>query len=216
MPFTLPAGADVVVETEVRHSRFIAALRRVDSPAEAQDFLEDQRRLYPDARHHCWAYVTGNEQSDRAERSGDDGEPGGTAGVPMLQVLRARELVDVGGVVTRYFGGIKLGAGGLVRAYSGAVAAAVDAAAGSSRWLSRERLELLSLEVGHDTAGRVEADLRGRGVAVVDTAYGARVTFTLATRDPEHLAAAVAELTAGASELVPAGVRWVDSELPRL
>ncbi|MGW4479362.1 IMPACT family protein [Rhodococcus triatomae] len=206
MPFTLPADADIVVETEVKHSRFISVLRRVAEPVEAQAFLDEQRRRYPDARHHCWAYITGDEPSARAERAGDDGEPGGTAGVPMLQVLRTRDLVDVAAVVTRYFGGIKLGAGGLVRAYSGAVAAAVDAAP----LLGRERLELFAVEVGHDTAGRVEAELRGRGVAVVDTAYGAAVTFTLATREPGALAAVVAETTAGAGELVPAGSRWVD------
>lgn len=206
MPFTLPAGADVEVETEVKHSRFIAVLRRVDGPVQAQEFLDEQRRRYPDARHHCWAYVTGNEPSERAERAGDDGEPGGTAGVPMLQVLRARDLVDVAVVVTRWFGGVKLGAGGLVRAYSGAVAAVVDAA----RLVGRERLDLLALEVGHDTAGRVEAELRGRGVAIVDTAYGSVVTLTLATRDPARVADVVAEITSGAAELAPAGTRWVD------
>lgn len=207
MPFTLPPGSDVVVETEVKHSRFVAALRRVDDPGAAQDFLAEQRRRHPDARHHCWAFVTGNDPSDRAERSGDDGEPGGTAGIPMLQVLRTRDLVDVSVVVTRYFGGIKLGAGGLVRAYSGAVAAVVDAA----RLLRRERLDLLTLAIGHDTAGRVEADLRGRGVTVLDTTYGAVATLTLATADPDGLAELVAEITAGAGELVPAGVRWVDA-----
>lgn len=206
MPFTLPAGADVEVETEVKHSRFVAVLRRVDGPVKAQEFLDEQRRRHPDARHHCWAYVTGNEPSERAERSGDDGEPGGTAGVPMLQVLRARDLVDVAVVVTRWFGGVKLGAGGLVRAYSGAVSAVVDAA----RLVGRERLDLLALEVGHDTAGRVEAELRGRGVAVVDTAYGSVVTLTLATRDPARVADVVAEITSGAAELAPAGTRWVD------
>jgi uncharacterized YigZ family protein len=206
MPLTLPAATDVLVETEVKRSRFIAVLRRVGRAAEAQDFLDEQRRRYPDARHHCWAYIAGDEPSERAERAGDDGEPGGTAGVPMLQVLRTRGLIDVAVVVTRYFGGVKLGAGGLVRAYSGAVAAVVDAAP----LIGRERLELLTLEVGHDTAGRVEAELRGRGVAVVDTAYGAAVTFTLATRDPARLADAVAEITAGAGDLVAAGARWVD------
>ncbi|TJZ76025.1 YigZ family protein [Rhodococcus oryzae] len=206
MPSTLPAATDILAEIEVKRSRFIAVLRRVDGATEAQDFLDEQRRRYPDARHHCWAYTTGDEPSERAERAGDDGEPGGTAGVPMLQVLRTRDLVDVAVVVTRYFGGVKLGAGGLVRAYSGAVAAVVDAAP----LVGRERLELLTLEIGHGTAGRVEAELRGRGVAVVDTDYGAAVTLTLATRDPARLADAVAEITAGAGELVAAGARWVD------
>ncbi|RVW06338.1 IMPACT family protein [Rhodococcus spongiicola] len=211
MPFTLTAGSDVVVETVVKHSRFVATLRRVDSPTDAQDFVDEQRQLHPNARHHCRAYVTGNGPSERAERSSDDGEPSGTAGVPMLQVLRARELVDVAAVVARYFGGIKLGAGGLVRAYSGAVAVAVDTATEASRLRSRERLDLMSLVVGHDTAGRVEAELRSRGVTVVATDYATAVTFTLATRDPGYLAAVVAELTVGRSELVPAGVRWVDT-----
>ncbi|WP_137723486.1 IMPACT family protein [Prescottella subtropica] len=210
MPFTLPPGADVVTETEIKHSRFRAAVRRVDDPAAAQAFLDEQRRLFPDARHHCWAYVTGNEPSERAERAGDDGEPGGTAGVPMLQVLRARGLVDVAVVVTRWFGGIKLGAGGLVRAYSGAVAAALDSAESAAALLRRERLDLLAVEVGHDVAGRLEAELRSRGVTIVGTAYGAAVTFTLATKDPAQLAATVAELTAGGGELVPAGTRWAD------
>lgn len=206
MPFTLPVGPDIVAETEVKHSRFIAALRRIDRPAEAQNFLDEQRRRYPDARHHCWAYITGNEPADRAERAGDDGEPGGTAGVPMLQVLRIRDLVDVAVVVTRYFGGVKLGAGGLVRAYSGAAVAVVDAAP----LVRRERLDLLSVDVGHDVAGRVEAELRGRGVAVVDAAYATVVTLTLATLDPAWLADMVAEITSGAGELVHVGVQWVD------
>src|SRR5690606_16790694 len=122
MPHTLAPGPDVVVETEVKHSRFLAAVRRVATADAALAFVDEQRRLYPDARHHCWAFVVGDDPSARAERSSDDGEPGGTAGIPMLQVLHHRDLVNVAVVVTRWFGGIKLGAGGLVRAYSGAVA----------------------------------------------------------------------------------------------
>src|SRR5690606_26718284 len=115
MPHTLAPGPDVVVETEIKHSRFLAALRRVETTEDALSFVEEQRRLYPDARHHCWACVVGADNADRAERSSDAGDPGGTAGVPMLQVLHHRDLVDVAVVVTRWFGGIKLGAGGLVR-----------------------------------------------------------------------------------------------------
>ena len=128
MPFTLAPGADHVVETEVKHSRFIAALHRVDDAEAATEFVAEQKSLYPDARHHCSAFVIGYEANSRVERAHDDGEPGGTAGVPMLQALKSRDLVDVIVVVTRYFGGIKLGAGGLVRAYSGAVSVALDSA----------------------------------------------------------------------------------------
>ncbi|QBJ97537.1 DUF1949 domain-containing protein [Rhodococcus sp. ABRD24] len=206
MPFTLPAGADAVAETEVKHSRFIAVLRRVDDPAAAQGFLDEQRRQYPDARHHCSAYIIGNNASDRVERSHDDGEPGGTAGVPMLQVLRTRELVDVAVVVTRYFGGIKLGAGGLVRAYSGAVVAAVDAAT----LLTRDRRELFTLAIDHGSAGRVEADLRSRGVTVIETVYGLRAVLTLAAQDASELTAVVAAVTSGTGDLEPAGEMWVD------
>lgn len=207
MPFTLAPGADVTVETEVKHSRFIATLRRVGDASSAQSFVDEQRRLFPDARHHCWAYIVGDSASARAERSSDDGEPGGTAGIPMLQVLRARELVDVVAVVTRYFGGIKLGAGGLVRAYSGAVSSAVDAA----RLVGRERRELLTLTVDHAEAGRIEAELRGRGVLVLGTAYGASAVLTIAARDTADLRATVGAVTAGTGTLEPAGAMWVDA-----
>ncbi|MGW4579262.1 YigZ family protein [Rhodococcus sp. YH1] len=206
MPSSLEPGADVVAETEIKHSRFLAALRRVDSDTAALAFVEEQRRLYPDARHHCWAFVVGDEPAHRAERSSDDGEPGGTAGVPMLQVLHHRDLVNVAVVVTRWFGGIKLGAGGLVRAYSGAVAVAVDAAT----LVPRERREVFTLAVGHGDAGRVESELRGRGVSVLDVSYTERVVFTVAARDAAGLRSVVASATAGAGELEPVGTEWVD------
>lgn len=206
MPSTLEPRPDVVAETEIKHSRFLAVLRRVDSDTAALAFVEEQRRLYPDARHHCWAFVVGDEPAHRAERSSDDGEPGGTAGVPMLQVLHHRDLVNVAVVVTRWFGGIKLGAGGLVRAYSGAVAVAVDAAT----LVPRERREVFTLAVGHGDAGRVESELRGRGVSVLDVSYTERVVFTVAARDATDLQSVVASVTAGAGELVPVGTEWVD------
>lgn len=206
MPSTLESGPDVVAETEIKHSRFLAVLRRVDSDTAALAFVDEQRRLYPDARHHCWAFVVGDEPAHRAERSSDDGEPGGTAGVPMLQVLHHRDLVNVAVVVTRWFGGIKLGAGGLVRAYSGAVAVAVDAAT----LVRRERREVFTLAVGHGDAGRVESELRGRGVSVLDVSYTERVVFTVAARDATELQSVVASVTAGAGELVPVGTEWVD------
>ncbi|MGA4691218.1 MAG: IMPACT family protein [Rhodococcus sp. (in: high G+C Gram-positive bacteria)] len=206
MPHTLAPGPDVVVETEVKHSRFLAAVRRVDTADAALAFVDEQRRLYPDARHHCWAFVVGDAPSARAERSSDDGEPGGTAGIPMLQVLHHRDLVNVAVVVTRWFGGIKLGAGGLVRAYSGAVATALDEAP----LVERRQQEKFTLAIDHGEAGRVEAELRGRGVAVLDVAYADRVVFTVAGRERSELEGWVASLTSGAGELEPAGVDWID------
>ncbi|MEN0137580.1 MAG: YigZ family protein [Rhodococcus sp. (in: high G+C Gram-positive bacteria)] len=208
MPYTLaPRTADLILETEVKHSRFIAALRRIEDAEAAQAFVQDRRSAYPDARHHCSAFVVGNGPSDRVERANDDGEPGGTAGIPMLQVLKARDLVDVAVVVTRYFGGIKLGAGGLVRAYSGAVAAAVDAAP----LVRRERRHLHTLSVGNAEAGRVESELRGRGVVVVDTTYAESAVLTLAAKDSAELADLVAAVTSGTGTLDPAGEMWVDA-----
>ncbi|MFF3178451.1 IMPACT family protein [Rhodococcus pyridinivorans] len=207
MPHTLAPGPDVVVETEVKHSRFLAAVRRVDTADAALAFVDEQRRLYPDARHHCWAFVVGDDPSARAERSSDDGEPGGTAGIPMLQVLHHRDLVNVAVVVTRWFGGVKLGAGGLVRAYSGAVATALDEAP----LVERRQQEKFTLAIDHGEAGRVEAELRGRGVAVLDVAYADRVVLTVAGRERSELEGWVASLTSGAGELEPAGVDWIDS-----
>ncbi|MGU3582577.1 IMPACT family protein [Rhodococcus sp. C26F] len=207
MPHTLAPGPDVVVETEVKHSRFLAAVRRVDTADAALAFVDEQRRLYPDARHHCWAFVVGDDPSARAERSSDDGEPGGTAGIPMLQVLHHRDLVNVAVVVTRWFGGIKLGAGGLVRAYSGAVATALDEAL----LVERRQQEKFTLAIDHGEAGRVEAELRGRGVAVLDVAYADRVVLTVAGRERSELEGWVASLTSGVGELEPAGVDWIDS-----
>lgn len=110
-------------EFEIKKSRFIAYAKYASNRAEALEFLEELKLQYPDARHHCWAYVLGNSLS---AAMGDDGEPSGTAGKPILNVLQHKNLGDVMLVVVRYFGGIKLGAGGLTRAYSQAAQLVVD------------------------------------------------------------------------------------------
>lgn len=117
-----PVTSELVVEK----SRFFCHLQRVETEEEAQAFVKQMKKQYWDASHNCSAYIVG--QDGRVERSSDDGEPSGTAGSPMLEVLRRRELYDVAAVVTRYFGGTKLGAGGLTRTYGKAVVQAVDEA----------------------------------------------------------------------------------------
>ncbi|MFP4252816.1 MAG: YigZ family protein [Guyparkeria sp.] len=117
--FFTPAGT-LERELEAKKSRFIARAGAVDSRDAALAFVESVRADYPDARHHCWAYLIGNPDAAATAAMSDDGEPGGTAGKPILNVIQHKGLGDVIVVVTRYFGGVKLGAGGLVRAYAGA------------------------------------------------------------------------------------------------
>lgn len=118
-PFFTPAST-LERELEIKKSRFIARAGKVSSREEALAFVETVQADYPDARHHCWAYLIGNPATAATAAMSDDGEPGGTAGRPILNVIQHKDIGDVIVVVSRYFGGIKLGAGGLVRAYSGA------------------------------------------------------------------------------------------------
>lgn len=105
---------------EVKKSKFYGCANYVDSREAAMVFLAGVKQRYPDARHHCWAYLLGNPAQPTSAAMSDDGEPSGTAGKPILNVLQHKPVGDIMIVVARYFGGIKLGAGGLVRAYSGA------------------------------------------------------------------------------------------------
>jgi uncharacterized YigZ family protein len=204
----LTVARDTEAETEVKRSRFLCTLRRVGSEDAARAVVEELRKRHWDARHHCSAIRIHPD----LERSSDDGEPAGTAGAPMLDVLRGQGVSDVVAVVTRWFGGTLLGAGGLVRAYGDAVRAALDEAGTLRRSLVREHL----LELDHADAGRIESELRARGVSVLDTAYGARVALTLGVppEDEPRVAAVLAELTAGTAETRVAGERWVDSLAP--
>lgn len=118
--YSIPAGR-VRVEDHIKNSRFIATLGHAPTAARARLFIDTVRDEFSDASHNCWAFVAGPPESLADNGAGDDGEPGGTAGRPMLGILLGSEVGEVVAVVTRYFGGVKLGRGGLVRAYSGAV-----------------------------------------------------------------------------------------------
>jgi len=205
-------GDGVDVELEVKRSRFLTRLRRVTSEETARAVIEERRSRFFDARHHCSAFVL--EPEARTARSSDDGEPAGTAGVPMLNVLTSNHLTDVVAVVTRYFGGIKLGAGGLVRAYSEAVAHAV-AAVGTRRV---ELCTLLRIDADFANIGMLENSLRGAvlpsGVNVtvegVDWGDRARITVAVPVTATGEFDAFLAALSAGALTAVPTGQRWID------
>lgn len=195
---------DATAMIEDRRSTFLCTLRRVEDEEAARAVIAEVRREHFDARHHCSAFILG--PAGAIERSSDDGEPSGTAGAPMLQVLRGAGLSDVVAVVTRHFGGTLLGTGGLVRAYSEAVRAALDAA-GTRR---REQLVVVAVTVGQDEAGRVESQLRNAGEHVIDMTYADTVTLTVATADAAALTARLAATTAGRADLRETGHRWVD------
>jgi uncharacterized YigZ family protein len=184
-------AASATAEVEVRRSRFIGHVERVGDEQAARACVERVRRQHREARHHCSAFVLGPDAA--LQRSSDDGEPSGTAGAPILEVLHGRDLSDVALVVTRYFGGVLLGAGGLVRAYSDAARAVLDAAGVRERRL----VQGYDVEVGHAGAGRLESDLRGRGVRVTGADHGARVVLHVAV--PFGEAAALPELVAALS-----------------
>ena len=173
---TVRRGSPTVAELEVKRSRFLAVLARTDTQEEARSLIDEQKRLYPDARHHCSAYIIGSGHVNPLQHSSDDGEPAGTAGKPMLDVLDHAGLEDVTAVVTRYFGGTLLGTGGLVRAYSGSVQAAIDAAP----LVSVRSLALLRTRVSPAEGGRVESALRDSGWEVVDSQWGADLQLDVA------------------------------------
>ncbi|MEV7635846.1 YigZ family protein [Pseudarthrobacter enclensis] len=216
---TLAPGTDYRHELEIKRSRFITVLRRAGTEDEARDLVAGLRREFHDARHHCSAFVLGPDRT--IQRSSDDGEPSGTAGVPMLEALLKREtrsgvtdLSDVSAVVVRYFGGVLLGAGGLVRAYSESISASLDQAP----MVRRSRLRICSAAVAHAAAGRLENDLRSAGMVMAGPEYGDRHTvLRIAVPDDADAVAAAAErilqLTAGAASLVPEGTEWVDEVL---
>lgn len=123
--YLIPAGVHQH-EYEVKKSRFITRIHPVDNREQAMAALALAREEYPDARHHCWAYLLGAPSAPSSLAFNDDGEPSGTAGKPMLNVLQHKDVGNVMAIVIRYFGGIKLGAGGLVRAYSTATQQAME------------------------------------------------------------------------------------------
>lgn len=203
-------AAPVEHELVIKKSRFIATVEPVSSVDEADAVIARVRRQWWDARHNCTAMVTGL-LGDQA-RSSDDGEPSGTAGVPMLEVLRRRELTDVVAVVTRYFGGVKLGAGGLVRAYSTAVSEALDLAA----LVHRQALTQVTFDVSHAEAGRFDNLLREwvlhHGATLGEPRYGALVTLEawVPAEELDRLADDIAAASAGSVVPVTGAERIVD------
>ncbi|MEU2237891.1 YigZ family protein [Streptomyces sp. NPDC018338] len=195
-----------VHETEINRSRFLCALAPVADEREAQEFVARIRKEHPTATHNCFAYVLGADAS--VQKASDDGEPGGTAGVPMLQMLLRREMRYVAAVVTRYYGGVKLGAGGLIRAYGGVVGEALD----ELGTVTRQRFRLATVTVDHQRAGKLENDLRATGRAVRDVRYAEAVTIEIGLPDADvpDFRAWLADTTAGTAGFELGGEAYGD------
>ena len=191
-----------------KRSRFIGQVWPIASEEEAQEYIRATKKKYHDARHNCWCYLLG----DNVLRYSDDGEPQGTAGLPMLEVFKREGVENVVCVVTRYFGGVLLGTGGLLRAYTKSAKDALDAAgiAAVRRWVKLEAACPYSL------LERMKTECLALEGAVSDVEYGAdvRMTFLLPESRSEEFQARVTELSAGQSsaqavgeELMPVRVK---------
>lgn len=187
-------GEGEIVE---KKSRFIATIRAVSSEEEASSFINEMKKKYWDARHNCSAYIIGMHQE--LSRCSDDGEPAQTAGRPMLDVLIKEQLTNVAVVVTRYFGGVLLGTGGLVRAYQSAVHAGLDACC----ILERQEGSRLSVRTDYNGVGKLQYLFGQQQIAILSSDYGADVTFEvlLPAAQKESLPKAITEVTNGTASL---------------
>ena len=180
---TITIKDDVIFEEEIKKSRFICHLKRVTTEAAAREFINSIKKQHHKANHNVSAFTIGDHQE--IQRSSDDGEPSGTAGVPMLEILKKRELTNLVAVVTRYFGGIKLGAGGLTRAYAGSAQAAVDQMI-LSPYVAMAQVKILAEFATEAQCRYVVDSLNG---SIDNVAYSKQVllTVTLAEADINNL-----------------------------
>ena len=180
-------------EKLIERSRFISTCLHVESEEEARAFLARVRTEFPDATHHCYAFVA--DTLGNLMRFSDDNEPQGTAGMPILDALRGKKLYQTAVVVTRYFGGVKLGAGGLVRAYSGAASECLDGA--EKRFF--EPCARYMLTLGYELSDAVRKYISANGWMLADAQYSdcVRLTVAVRSREEEAFAAKIVDFTAG-------------------
>jgi uncharacterized YigZ family protein len=191
-------------EIVIKKSRFIGHARPVESEDEAVTFIDELKKKYWDATHNCSAYMIG--ERDQFQKALDDGEPSGTAGKPILEVIKHRGLKNVVVVVTRYFGGIMLGAGGLVRAYTDGAVAGIDAAEIIEKVLHREVI----VEVDYTWYGKLENELRGRGFRVGEVSFTDRVSVQCLpeAEESERFQAWITDVTHGQALLTLGGEQY--------
>jgi uncharacterized YigZ family protein len=193
-------------EIVIKKSRFIGYARPVETETEAIAFIEELKKQHWNASHNCSAYMIG--ELDEIQRQSDDGEPSGTAGKPILEVMRSQGLKNVAVVVTRYFGGIMLGAGGLIRAYTDGAVAGIEAAGPVTKVLHRE----VFTDVDYTWYGKLENELHQRGIQVGGTEFTDRVRVSCLPEvsDAERFVAWLTDFTQGQAVLTIGEDRYYD------
>ncbi len=209
MTLLLPLGYAGSASIEVKRSVFLAEVARVGDEEAARAVVAAARKTHAGARHHCSAFVVGVDDAHPVGRSSDDGEPAGTGGMPILAALHGAGLVDVVCVVTRWFGGVKLGAGPLARAYGDAAGAALAAAPRVERVVHPQ----WRVHVSYADVGRLVNELTARGLTVRPE-YNAAASLLVSAKSGTDVEALVASLTQGSGVLERAGTVVVESASP--
>ena len=196
-------------EIVIEKSRFIAHVARTETEEEAQEFIQNIKKAHWNATHNCSAYLIG--EHDQIQKANDDGEPSGTAGVPILEVLKKKHLKDTVVVVTRYFGGIKLGAGGLIRAYSKATSEGINA----TGVVQRKLMRIISTKVDYTWLGKLENELRSSVYLIKEIHYLDNVVIDTYVEEEqtESFTQWMTELTNGQGEISNGELVYLEEEM---
>lgn len=196
-------------ELIIQKSRFITYVNRASTETDAQAFIEMIKKKHRDANHNCSAYLIG--ENDQIQKANDDGEPSGTAGVPILEVLKKRHLKDTVVVVTRYFGGIKLGAGGLIRAYGSATSEGLNA----TGIVERKLMQIFHTKVDYTWLGKLENELHSSRFLIKQINYLDQVEFVtnVASGEEETFTNWMTDLTNGQAEIHAGGEEYLEEDV---
>jgi uncharacterized YigZ family protein len=196
-------------EIEIQKSRFIAYIQRAETEEEAQEFIQMIKKKNWKATHNCSAYMIG--ENDQIQKANDDGEPSGTAGVPILEVLKKKHLKDTVVVITRYFGGIKLGAGGLIRAYGKATSEGLNA----TGIVERKLVRIIHTTIDYTWLGKIENELRSSAYQLKEIHYLDKVEIETYVEEAqtEEFYEWMIEMTSGQGEIHSGEVIYMENDL---
>ncbi|MBL3730204.1 YigZ family protein [Lysinibacillus sp. HST-98] len=193
-------------EIVISKSRFLTYIERAETEEDAISFIDGIKKLHHNATHNCSAYIIG--EHDHIQKANDDGEPSGTAGVPMLEVLKKQGLKDTVVVVTRYFGGIKLGGGGLIRAYGKATTEGLIAA----QIVERKLHHFMKVAIDYTWLGKVENEIRSSSYSLEEIRYleGVEIIVSVLKEDEEQFRSWITEMTNGQASITFEDAQFVE------